>query len=101
MPTEIRNTIREIEKEAEKLIEKARAEAHGILEKANKEARDILSEELLVDNTERDRIISGALEEGGKRIEKSREASADIQAVSSRKIDSFLQSIADQVRGIS
>jgi len=38
MPAEIRETIREIEGEAEKLIETARADARGILEDASKKA---------------------------------------------------------------
>ncbi|MDO9515064.1 MAG: hypothetical protein Q7J01_03060 [Syntrophales bacterium] len=103
MPAEIRDTIRDIEKEAEKLIEKARIEARGILEDANKKAREILSAELLVDKfkTERDKIVSGAQEEAGKRIEESRKASAGIRSSSAGKIDAFSQSMADQVRGIS
>ena len=102
MPAEIRDTIREIEKDAEKLIEKARTEARGILEDANKKAREILSAELLVDtfNSERDKIVSGAQEKAGKRIEESRKASAGIRSSSAGKIDAFSQSMANQVRGI-
>jgi len=103
MPAEIRDTIRDIEKEAEKLIEKARTEARGILEDANKKAREILSSELLVDKfkSEHDRIISGAEKEAGKRIEESKKASAGIRSASFGKIDAFSRSMADQVRGIS
>jgi len=101
--TEIRDTIRDIEKEAEGLIEKARAEARGILEDANKKAREILSAELLVDEftAERDKIVSAAQKEAQGRIEKARKASAGIRTASSGKIDTFSRSMADQVRGIS
>ncbi|MDD5723420.1 MAG: hypothetical protein PHY29_06730 [Syntrophales bacterium] len=103
MPAEIRGTIRDIEKEAEKLIEKARTEARGILEDANKKAREVLSAELIVDKfkTERDGILSMAREEADKGIEESRKASAGIRSASSGKIDAFSRSMADQVRGIS
>ncbi len=102
MPVEIRDTIKEIEKEAEKLIEAARAEARGVLEEANKKAREITSGELLVDTFkgERDRIISEAQEGAQKKIEKSRKASAGIRSASSGKIDEFSRSMVNQVRGI-
>jgi len=69
MPAEIRETIRKIEGEAEKLIEKARTDARGILEDANKKAREILSSGMLMDKveSERDRIVSEAKEEAKKR----------------------------------
>ncbi|TFG90155.1 MAG: hypothetical protein E4H15_08125 [Syntrophobacterales bacterium] len=103
MPAEIRDTIREIEKEAEGLIEKARTEARGVLEDANKKAREILSAELRVDEfkSECDKIVSGAQEEAGKRIEKARKASVGIRSASFGKMDAFSQTMADQVRGIS
>jgi len=70
MPAEIRETIREIEGEAEKLIETARADARGILEDASKKARDIMSSEILMEDvkSERDRIISAAEEEAKRKL---------------------------------
>jgi vacuolar-type H+-ATPase subunit H len=102
MPEEIRDTIKEIEKEAEKLIEKARAEARGILEDANKKAREILSEDLPLDafKGERDKILTDAQEEAKQRIEESRKASAGIRSASSGRVDEFSRMMADQVRGI-
>lgn len=102
MAEEIRDTIKEIEKEAEKLIEKARADARGILEDANKKAREILSEELPLDafKGERDKILTDAQEEAKQRIEESRKASAGIRSASSGRVDEFSRMMADQVRGI-
>ncbi len=102
MPAEISDTIKEIEREAESLIEKARTDARGTLEEANKKAREITSGELLTDafKGERDRIISEAQEEAKKKIEKARKASAGIRSASSGKIGEFSRSMADQVRGI-
>jgi vacuolar-type H+-ATPase subunit H len=103
MPTEIRETIREIEDEAEQLIEKARADAGVILEDASKKAREILSAELLVDEftSECDGIVSGAQEEAQGRVEEARKVSAGIRSASSEKIDKLSQLMADQIRGIN
>ena len=103
MPAEIRDTIREIEKDAEKLIEKARTEARGILEDTNKKAREILSSEVFMDEveSERGRIVSEAEEEAKKEIEKSKETSKRITSKVATKIDTFSQLMADQIRGIN
>ncbi len=103
MPTEIRETIREIEGEAEQLIEKARADARGILEDANKQAREILSSEVFMDDveSERGRIISEANEEAKKEIEKSKVTSKRITSTVATKIDKFSQLMANQIRGIN
>ena len=103
MPAEIRETIREIENEAEKLIEKARADAKRILEDTNKKVGEILSAETVMDAVrgEHDRIISGAKEEAGRKIEESRKTSSLIRSDSSAKIDNFSQLMANYVRGIN
>ncbi|MBW2631717.1 MAG: hypothetical protein JRC90_08155 [Deltaproteobacteria bacterium] len=103
MPAEIRETIRGIENEAEKLIEKARADAKRILENANKKVGEILSAEIVMDEVrdEHDRIISGAKQEAGRKIEESRKASGLIRSDSSAKIDNFSQLMADSIRGIN
>ncbi len=102
MPEEIRDTIREIEQAAEKLIDTARSEARGILEDANKKARELLSEELLVETfkKERDEIVSRANDEAQKKIGEARKASAGIRSSSSSAIEDFSASIAKQVKGI-
>lgn len=103
MPAEIRETIREIENEAEKLIEKARADTKRILEDASKKIGEILSAEIVMDEVrgEHDRIISGAKEEAGKKIEEARKASSLIRSDSSAKIDKFSQLMEDYIRGIN
>jgi len=103
MPAEIRETIREIENEAEKLIEKARAGTKRILEDANKKVGEILSAEIVMDEVrdEHDRIISVAKKEAGVKIEESRKASGLIRSGSSAKIDKLSQLMADYIRGIN
>lgn len=103
MPAEIRETIRGIEDEAEKLIEKARANAKRILENANKKVGEILSAEIVMDEVrdEHDRIISEAKEEAGRKIEESRKASGLIRSGSSEKIDNFSRLMTDHIRGIN
>ena len=103
MPAEMRETIREIEGEAEKLIAKARADARGILEDAGKKAREILSSEMLMDEVEneRNRIISEAEEEAKRGIEGSKETSRRIISKVSAKIDKLSQLMTEHIRGIN
>ncbi|MEA2014290.1 MAG: hypothetical protein U9N38_03165 [Thermodesulfobacteriota bacterium] len=101
MPAEIHETIRAIEGEAEKLIEKARMDTQAILEDANRKVREIISSEIPMNEIEndRDRIISSAEEEAKMEIEKSKETSRQIISGIAEKIDNFSQLMADQIRG--
>lgn len=102
MAAEMGETIRGIEGEAEKLLEKAGADAQNILKDAEKKIAGILSAETVMDEvrTEYDRVISEAKEEAGKKLQASKKKADVIRSRSSRKIDTLSQQTANRIRGI-
>jgi vacuolar-type H+-ATPase subunit H len=81
--------VENIEAEAEKILEAARSQANQILVKAREEVAETLASELPLDEveTERQRIVSKAKKEAGKKVEGSRKKALEIKAEAGKKVE--------------
>ncbi|HOE74112.1 MAG TPA: hypothetical protein PK972_14670 [Deltaproteobacteria bacterium] len=103
MTEEFIGSVKEIEREAEALLEQARAEARKILEDARKQADEILSKSLPMDeiHKEQEQILQTARMQAETMIEDARKRAAVHRQQASSRLDEVVGMMLTQLRGNS
>ena len=103
MAEEFIGSVKEIEQEAEALMDQARAEARRILEEAGKQADDILSRSLPMDeiHKEQEQILQTARSQAETMIDNARSQAAVHRQRAAGKLDEVVGMMLTQLRGNS
>ncbi len=101
MAADTYTSIKDIEAEAEKIIEAAKAEAKSTTDAARAEAREILSSEVSlgdVADQEKD-ILAKAREEAQKKIEEAELRAGKLKKLSTDKVETVVKEIMAHTKG--
>ncbi|HET57027.1 MAG TPA: hypothetical protein ENN35_01120 [Deltaproteobacteria bacterium] len=95
-------SIKDIEAEAEKIIEEAKAAAKATTERARAEAKEILASDIAVDDTSEleKEIVTQAEEEARRKIEEAERRAAKLKKSSADQVEGIVNEIVGYMKGV-
>lgn len=97
----VTSNIENLEVEAEKSLDAARAKANEILTEANKQSQELLSSPLLFDEVkaEGQKIIETARKKAEEEVQEAKQQAEEIRTGSERKVDEIIDRMVKRVTG--
>jgi vacuolar-type H+-ATPase subunit H len=102
MAADTYTSIKDIEAEAENIVEEAKATAKATTEKARAEAREILASEISIGDTSdvEKEIIAQAEEEARRKIEEAEQRAAKLRKSSTEQVEGVINEIVEYMKGV-
>ncbi|MFC1946974.1 hypothetical protein ACFLXY_03525 [Chloroflexota bacterium] len=97
----VTSNIENLEIEAEKSLDAARAKANEILTEANKQSQELLSSPLAFDDlkSECQRMIEKAEQEAEEEVKKAQQQAEEIRSGNVKKVDEIIDRMIKRVTG--